>query len=521
MLCQPEIIVNDDLPALSWLVDVSTHAKIFVGSQVEVVQAPSKISVFEGAWEGPFDALGFQESANFFGSGIVIDKEHMTFITPTHTLESLYVLYDESKHHHEQRKTYISNSLSFIVTYSGAHLRADQKTFKKLQSVIKGIHDFDSVLYDCDGIKILRFICCNFRLCGKESKITKKNEPPHFIDYKSYQTYLVNVLSQLCDNATSLKRKIQYRLTTTVSHGYDSTACAALASLVGGHLALTIKTSRSGLIDSGKGVAEALGLDCVEALRKNPGDSENFAEAAFIVGGSGGDCVFHAFKERLAGTLLLTGFHGDKIWDLHTEPTSYMKRGDASGNGLHEFRLHQGFLNAPVPFIGAVRHSELHQIAHSSDMKPYVVGTTYDRPIPRRIAEEAGVPRDSFGVQKQAAGFTLVRGEASLSTVSRADIEAFATRRGGHISAAERLHVAFRDLLSAVWRLSNRGMLATSGAHKIARIPFKGFRLLSIYLTKMYERAWPFDDSDDLLLLWALDKIGARYSVVRNGKETS
>ena len=35
-------------------------------------------------------------------------------------------------------------------------------------------------------------------------------------------------------------------------------------------------------------------------------------------------------------------------------------------------------------------------------MQPYSVGGDYDRPIPRRIVEEAGVGRHKFGMRKNA-----------------------------------------------------------------------------------------------------------------------
>jgi hypothetical protein len=364
-------------------------------------------------------------------------------------------------------------------------------------------------------------VYCNFQLFGRDIQTIQKNEPPHFSDYENYKNYLIDVLNRLCENAASSKRKIQYRLVTTVSSGYDSVACAALASLVGGRLALTIRTARDGLIDSGKAVAEVLGLDCIEALRKNPGNDENFAEAEFIAGGGGGDCVFHVFGEHLAGSLLLTGFHGDKIWDLHTTPTPHMKRGDRSGSGLHEFRRRKGFFNVPVPFIGAVRHPDLYDIAHSSEMKPYTIGTKYDRPIPRRIAEETGVPRGWFAYEKKATNFDLTRGEASLSGASRADIEAFTTRRRGPNSAVEWIHVSLSNLFDAGWRLSNRGLSTTlSSNHKVARIVLKGVRFLFRHLGRTYIKVWPFDESDDLRLIWALEKTGARYRAACSDRNT-
>ena len=56
-------------------------------------------------------------------------------------------------------------------------------------------------------------------------------------------------------------------------------------------------------------------------------------------------------------------------------------------------------------------------------MDPWRLGTGYyDRPIARRMAEEAGVPRASFGHQKVG---TAVAAWRELNAESRADFDAF------------------------------------------------------------------------------------------------
>ena len=71
---------------------------------------------------------------------------------------------------------------------------------------------------------------------------------------------------------------------------------------------------------------------------------------------------------------------------------------------MEEFRLRVGFVHLPVPTIGALMTPELRRISRSQAMKPWVVSPNYDRPIPRRMAEEAGVPREWFGQNKKAVG---------------------------------------------------------------------------------------------------------------------
>jgi len=40
----------------------------------------------------------------------------------------------------------------------------------------------------------------------------------------------------------------------------------------------------------------------------------------------------------------------------------------------------------------------------SEEMQPWSIGGDYDKPFPRRIAEEMGVPRELFGQRKMASG---------------------------------------------------------------------------------------------------------------------
>jgi len=94
-----------------------------------------------------------------------------------------------------------------------------------------------------------------------------------------------------------------------------------------------------------------------------------------------------------------------------------------SGHGLGEFRLRIGFLHLPLPYIGARHGPAIYRITHSREMDPWRLGTGYyDRPIARRMAEEAGVPRAAFGHQKFG---TAVAAWRELNAESRADFDAF------------------------------------------------------------------------------------------------
>jgi hypothetical protein len=70
---------------------------------------------------------------------------------------------------------------------------------------------------------------------------------------------------------------------------------------------------------------------------------------------------------------------------------------------LTEYRLHAGFIHCPLTFWGVKQIRDLHELSNSAEMRPWDVPGGYSRPICRRIAEEAGVPRQAFGVSKRAA----------------------------------------------------------------------------------------------------------------------
>lgn len=96
------------------------------------------------------------------------------------------------------------------------------------------------------------------------------------------------------------------------------------------------------------------------------------------------------------------------MWSPHHRIVSReIQRGDPSGNTLAEFRLHAGFVHAVVPMIGAEHHPAIDAISKSGEMDAWRVPGSYDRPIPRRIAEEAGVPRQAFGQKKLAVSAPL------------------------------------------------------------------------------------------------------------------
>src|SRR5690606_29171722 len=65
---------------------------------------------------------------------------------------------------------------------------------------------------------------------------------------------------------------------------------------------------------------------------------------------------------------------------------------------LQEFRLNTGFVVFAPAMIAASHGRVIAAISDSGTMSAWSIGGHYDRPIPRRIAEEAGSPRRARGI---------------------------------------------------------------------------------------------------------------------------
>ena len=147
-----------------------------------------------------------------------------------------------------------------------------------------------------------------------------------------------------------------------------------------------------------KRIAEAMGLRAWYLDRPRPRITED--ELYFLAASTPPlSLVFHAMArhiENLSGAaIVFTGFQGDYVWDARPEPkylNEEMTGNDTAGLGLTEIRLKSGIINLAVPFMYARRIADLATISAGPTMAPWRVGGDYDRPIPRRLAESAGVP---------------------------------------------------------------------------------------------------------------------------------
>ncbi|HET7676022.1 MAG TPA: hypothetical protein VFL54_10910, partial [Gammaproteobacteria bacterium] len=390
------------LPRLAWCARVVRGERTVSVHLGEWVERDDR-GFYEGAWSGAAGRMSFDKSLTFAGSGARIAADGIDFASATHTLDPLHLM-------QLPNEVLCSNSLHFLLAQAEDAIDTRYLYYDAdLMTIMFGTHKFQTPVPTANGHHVHQFYNCNV-LVTPDLRFEKRDKPmpPAFANFDTYANFLFSETAALTRNASDPSRRHRYEPLATISSGYDSPACAVIAKAAGCRQAMTFTTARANFEDredSGKPIAACLGLDVVEfnyfAKRL---DRSDFPEAEFIATGHGGDdVVMIPAEDLLPGRIVYTGYHGDKIWDRHNRKVSpYIIRGDTSGCSLGEFRLRVGFINLPVPFIGCTQHAAVHRISNSPQMMPWTLGNDYDRPVPRRIVEQAGVPRELFGQKKKA-----------------------------------------------------------------------------------------------------------------------
>ena len=494
-----EFVQVPSLPAAGWLATI-TGGRVFVvcGEGVERTEQ----GVFEGCWDGPFEQFNIDTAENVAGSGIRFHDDRIVLVSPSHTIEGLYV-------HERHDRFVISNSLAFLLEHESIQVPNDAAVCRRLATVVLGLNRYHQLLFDGPSGRVIRFVNATVNVDEGGLGLTLRSLPRRFADFAGYRDHLRDTISRIADNGRSPFRNTRYELTTTVSSGYDSTACAALARQSGCEVALTLARGRSGRSDSGRPVAEALGLAVheVDQGTHTARDDGSGPEEMFASGMGGEDISHHAFERLLAGTILVTGFHGGTAWKRLASSDETMARGDISGCSLVEFRLRVGFVHLPVPFIGALRQADIARISRSDEMRGFSVGGTYDRPIARRIAEEAGVPRELFGQQKQAVSVLAFLWPGTLPESVRDELMTYVK---DHATLPQRLANALWYTRFTLFRILRLGA-------RLARMQRALPWLEDAFLGddyRVFEHTAPI--ASELTFRWALEKVRLRYTVARN-----
>lgn len=404
-----ETQLNGALPRLAWCARMEHgHKSVTVEHGPWVESTPGFF--FEGAWSGPYTRDGLMASGAVVGSGGVAMGDSLVFIPGTHTMERLYSCRDGDR-------LYVANSFTYLLSVLEDGLDTRRLNYEaEFLSVLQGYHRMRPSIPTAGGRNV-HFHC--FLRLAVDSKLRMRTFPPaqqhRFDRYQDYVDHLETLTRDIIANARDDARQIKYEPLATVSTGYDSAACAVIARNCGCAEAVTFSSARmehvgadvpSSTDDAGGAIADRLGLSVTEYDRTSYLARHDLPEAEFLASGSGGDdVVMSVLEPRLPGRIFFTGFRGDTIWgfdEQDPEDSARFKTKDPSGASMGEFRLRVGFIHVPLPALCMPYHGQILNISRQPEMAPWRLGNTYDRPIPRRIVETAGVPREAFGQEKKA-----------------------------------------------------------------------------------------------------------------------
>jgi len=383
-------------PKLAW-VAVLEHgtARVLLrhGSHVELGDG----SCVEGVWAGAFEDGGFDRSDLFFGSGIRCRGNRVVFASTSTMLDRLW-------HCRRGRRIYVANSLPALLACAEISLLDDYQHYAAdIATLTKGLHDYKRTIPGRPSNISLTYYR-NLEYDGRNlSEVAKPDTTPTFACYADYHAFLVEVANRLGANLRSPSRKHRIAPLATVSSGYDSGAAAAIAREAGCTQTVSI-TNASSLLprsDSGQDVAHGLGMAC-RVYRQTP-EAYRREETIWSAAGdpAGLNLTVFGYPEPLC--LLLTGYRGDTAWDSYVmDDCAPLSAPTIAGLSLCEFRLFRGLFHCPVPCWGALHVQQIQTVSLMPEMAPWRLNGDYDRPIPRRILEEAGVPRKAFGLRKKA-----------------------------------------------------------------------------------------------------------------------
>jgi hypothetical protein len=445
-------------PKLAWLANVRFdlgRVVLHCGSAVERVER----GLVEGVWDAPFDQ-GFTRAEHFFGSGILVGAQEVT-IVPSAALVDRVLLRTQPG------GAWISNSLAALLGMTDGLVVPSVGTVRSMSAIRKGIEKYDATLPLANGDAVSQLYYHNYVLSPAGLQRSPKAAPRPIETYAEYRDLLAEAMERLGHNARDRARRTSVALLGTMSRGYDSPAACLLGKRAGLRACFTATRSNSlaflssaATEDDGSPIASLLDLE-IRPLGLLPTKDELY----YLAGSFDPETIFSDVARTVeqSGDLavLFTGYHGDMAWRSDAfddeERAPAVIRHDISGLNLTEIRLKAGFFNVAVPFILVRSQASITRISQSAEMAEWRLGTDYDRPIPRRLLEEAGVPRELFGVRKKAI---LERPHWPQSTALRSAFVEDLARETGHsasliarsVEAAQWLELPVQAVRRLGWR---------------------------------------------------------------------
>ena len=418
-----EYSLQENWPPLAWLARLKPgKATVLVMHGPAVESRPDWFC--ECVWDSRYSEGGFDQTDIVAGTGGRLRGDVINLVSSGSTVDRIQYLEHDGAF-------WVSNSIVCLAATLGASFDPVYPHYlRDFISVIRGLGHYVRTLTSSLGPVSLAYFN---NLCWNGERLQEIAKPEYTRDFSSFESYtdfLKTSLERIAGNMGDEERQHQYSFLGTLSTGYDSTTVTALARPFGLSEVLCFQYADGR--DRGSEMATTLGVRPA-TIQVNEWREMTFPEIPFLsVNGFGEEVQYAAAGSRLQGRVLLTGYHGDKVWDRNTTYTGPdIIRGDISGTALSEYRLWTQFIHCPVPFWGVRQIRDIVNISRDPALAPWDVGGDYTRPICRRIVESAGVARQAFGMVKSMASRWYVQEPNNLTPESAQDYFQFLTEHRG------------------------------------------------------------------------------------------
>ncbi|WCO65850.1 hypothetical protein PO878_15205 [Iamia majanohamensis] len=409
--------VDGGLPPLAWCVRVTA-------GRADAVHGPAVVSrpdlLHDGAWAGPV-AEGRPDQVLSCGSGVVRRGDVLRVVTPEVPFDRVHLVEADGALH-------LSNSLPFLLAATDDALDPEHLWYRsRMRAVEHGTRLAPTHIPTRRGRRV-RVLLGDLADITDDGTVRVRHRPlaSPVRDFADLRQRLSTTVAAVVANAGDEDRPSPLRPLVTMSSGYDATAAAVLAAEAGVSEAVTMlrRDEDGSLLDHPATAARVLGLDLVEVERDRWRHRTDLPEAELAATATSlMDVTTLTLEDHLPGRLLIVGYCGDNVWSTtnhRTAPDVVQGYGDLSGRGLAEHRLRVGYAVLAPAAIDHTAHPSMLRLARSAEMAPWRVGGRYDRPVPRRIAEDAGVPRGEFATRKLAGSGRV---GSSRQAYPRADVD--------------------------------------------------------------------------------------------------
>ena len=419
---------DENLPKLAWYAVIDRRANVVeveCGRFVEVDPSANPQWVMAGMWDGDYGKGDFHEAEHVFGSGLRVAGDEVVVVPAHSTVDRCVYARDGHVWH-------ASNSLVVLLGRMGARLDPERDHRLWGESMCFGVHNYlrqFSVVHPRLSV-MSQLIWEALHIDGAGQASYRFHDKAHeFKDFADYVGTFSGALTRLWKNATDRRRARPMRAVGSASRGYDSGTVLAITQPIVGTPMISWTAPRSNTRvpevvqklmksnlsdDDGSEISQKLGaqpryLDL--DYSKLPAELEAWCWATAQISP---ELAFHALLSEAethdVPTIFFAGHAGDGVWELGLSPimqTGQVIRGAQSGYALIEARARYGVVECSAPYLFARSVESMHRVSGSDEMKPWQLKNGYDRPIPRRILEERGVPREAFGWGKKAVAQDL------------------------------------------------------------------------------------------------------------------